>query len=54
MAIGLIGSSFLIKTMNVPWNLTMFMIAGIILAMVATFLIFIEKDVKLTNEEKQL
>ena len=59
MALGLIGSSFLIKTLEIPWNISMFMIAGIILAMVATFTIFIRKDEKIdtskaTKEEDQV
>ncbi len=44
MAIGLIGSSFLIKNLELPWQTTMFIIAGIIAAMAATFFIFIKPE----------
>ncbi len=44
MAVGLIGSSFLIKTLGLQWQTTMFIISGIILAMTLTFFIFIKKE----------
>lgn len=54
MAVGLIGSSFLIKTLEISWNHSMFIIAGIILAMVTTFFIFIRKDEKVVVDAKQV
>ena len=41
MAIGLIGSSALIKSMGLPWNIALYISAGIILVAAVLFLLFI-------------
>ncbi|MDR1935788.1 MAG: MFS transporter [Candidatus Accumulibacter sp.] len=61
MAIGLIGSSWLVKSLGLPWNIMLYIISGIILAAMICFIVVIkpqevnrkEKDAQAKGEEPE-